>query len=108
MHFHAMYRTSLYRFFLQVLNQKCDEAKKSLKWLRGTNFDVDFEVQKIKEFQSIQKHSSWKILFTERINLKALFITLGLVTSFQMSGVGAIMMYTAGIFEVSDIQYQNL
>lgn len=52
------------------------------------------------EFQATQKENKWTTLFTEKINGKALLISLGLVTAFQMSGIGAVMQYAANIFHV--------
>lgn len=80
-----------------------DDARKSLYWLRGRNFNIDQEIAQIIEFQTARKQHKWSILFTEKSNRKALFIVLGLITAYQMSGITVVITEAANIFRVYNI-----
>lgn len=81
------------------------KAKKSLQWLRGPDTDISQEFGEIEK--SAQQHGmsedspGFKSLFN-KIYIKPLFISLGLMFFQQMTGINAFMFYTVQIFQVSE------
>lgn len=80
---------------------KISTAKKSLQWLRGTNYDVDVELASIRD--NIKESSLHKAKLSDLINCKAssraMFISLGLMVFQQLSGINAVLFYAKKIFE---------
>lgn len=78
------------------------KAKKSLQWLRGPDTDISQEFGEIEK--SAQQHGmsedspGFKSLFN-KIYIKPLFISLGLMFFQQMTGINAFMFYTVQIFQ---------
>lgn len=82
---------------------KSGEARKALEMLRGPEYDVDREISNIKEELDAanQNKASIKDLFSSRANVNALIIGLSLMLFQQLSGVNAVIFYTADIFKAS-------
>ncbi|XP_014485614.1 PREDICTED: facilitated trehalose transporter Tret1 isoform X2 [Dinoponera quadriceps] len=80
-----------------------DAARKSLMRLRGLYYDIESEVQMLRE--SIEETRRNKVSFTVAIQSRAakkgLVIAFGLMLFQQMSGVNAIIFYASDIFEES-------
>ncbi|XP_018025267.1 facilitated trehalose transporter Tret1-2 homolog isoform X2 [Hyalella azteca] len=76
-----------------------EEAYRSLCWLRGTNADVDAELQDIlmNHEMSASQSSSVKELFTKQY-FKPFAIALLLMSFQQLSGINAVIFYSVSIF----------
>lgn len=79
---------------------KDNEARKVLKRLRGSHYDVDAELKVMK--QTIENDARVKIPFTQSIKKKAtqraFLISFGLMFFQQLSGINAVIFYTGDIF----------
>nr|CAD7410226.1 unnamed protein product [Timema poppensis] len=77
-----------------------DYAHKSLKWLRGHD-DVNRELELIQDAveEEMKNRGTYKDLFGNRVNLRALIIVAGLLIGQQFSGINAILFYAQSIFE---------
>lgn len=82
---------------------KEDEARKALRRLRGSAYDVDAELKVLKAV--IENDARSKVPFTESIKRKAtqraFLISFGLMFFQQFSGVNAVIFYTGDIFEAA-------
>lgn len=80
-----------------------EDARKSLKFFRGKHYNIDFEINEIRE--TIEKARREKLSFVEGFSTKAaklgLVISLGLMLFQQFSGVNAVIFYTSQIFEAA-------
>lgn len=84
-----------------IAKGKKEEAAKSLRWLRGDEYDISQELAELQEqHEDDQKNKiSFYAALGRRSTKKALFISLGLMFFQQMSGVNAVIFFTKGIFE---------
>lgn len=80
---------------------KEDAARSSLLWLRGSNYNVEHELQSQKA--SLEEASNNNISFMVAIRSKAavkgLIIAYGLMFFQQLSGVNAVIFYSGQIFK---------
>ncbi|XP_006890445.1 PREDICTED: solute carrier family 2, facilitated glucose transporter member 2 [Elephantulus edwardii] len=91
--------------YLYISLEKEDEARKSLKRLRGCE-DVTkdiTEIKKEKEEASSEKKITVKQLFTNPSYRKAILVALMLHMAQQFSGINGIFYYSTGIFQVAGI-----
>ncbi|XP_069693151.1 facilitated trehalose transporter Tret1-like [Periplaneta americana] len=88
--------------FLLSKNRK-DDAKKALQWFRGKDYDVEDELTKMLDtIQEAERNkASLGDLLSSRGTVRALIVSLGLMTFQQMSGVNAVIFYSGKIFEAS-------
>lgn len=93
--------TYFLRKFLKAYIGKLDEARKSLKWLRGSSYNPEKEIQDIIEFQNTQETKGFKAFFEEQINRKILFIGVIMFMGYEFSGMNAVLFYTTSIFTVN-------
>lgn len=86
-----------------VSKGKKDEAAKSLRWLRGRDYDYSGELSELQaQFDADRKNkTSLGAALARRATIKAIFISLGLMFIQQMSGINAIIFYTQDIFEAA-------
>lgn len=79
------------------------EASRSLKRLRGRD-DVDDELLQLHQVVSeeMSKPSTWHELFTNKSNVKAMLIVVGLKSAQQLSGISAFLVYSELIFTDAD------
>ncbi|XP_048508493.1 facilitated trehalose transporter Tret1-like [Athalia rosae] len=85
-----------------LMNDRVEQATKSLQWLRGTK-NVKSEVEKIKagiEYD-LQNAAHIKDLILVPGNRMALIIINGVVLTQQLSGITAILTYSGTIFEAA-------
>ncbi|KAJ8958037.1 hypothetical protein NQ318_002043 [Aromia moschata] len=82
-----------------MMRGKEEKSKRSLRWLRGTAFNVDKEHVELQNSlrQPYNQNERMRILFSRNI-LKLLFIVLGLMFFQQMTGINAVIFYTTKIF----------
>lgn len=92
-----------------LMRGRFEDARRSLQIFRGTR-DVDVELNRIHDAVIEQSKNSGKFvdLFKVKSNRKALFITLGLRTVQQFSGVMAITFYAKIIFSESSHLSSNI
>lgn len=88
--------------YLVIKNRNAD-AIKSLKWLRGNDYDPSSEIDELKEHmsQEMNEKVSFKDAIKERSSISALVIGLGLLYFQQMCAINAILFYATTIFSVS-------
>lgn len=82
--------------------QRKEEAQNSLQWLRGRNCNIDAELTEMRisaNRTAAERRASFFDLFRNRVTLKALCITLGLMVFQQLSGINAIIFYSQNIFQ---------
>ena len=87
------------------------KARKALQWLRGPDADVTQEFNEIEKANQVNKSQEPPTFTTiyNRMYMKPLLISLGLMFFQQMSGINAYMFYTVKIFKVrSRACLQNL
>lgn len=88
---------------------KKEEAAKSLKWLRGSEYDFSQELADLQTQHEEDRKNKVSIVaaFGRRATQKALFISLGLMFFQQMSGVNAVIFFTKNIFESAGSQLDS-
>lgn len=81
-----------------------EAAAKSLKWLRGSEYDYSGELADLQaQYESEKKNKvSLMTALSRRSTIKAMFISLGLMFFQQMSGINAVIFFTKDIFEAAD------
>lgn len=78
-----------------------EEARKALQWLRGSTYNIEREIKEIKDGLADQKETgtvSLKAMFTEAVYRKPTIIMLMLMVIQQLGGINAIIMYLTSIF----------
>lgn len=88
--------------YLMIQNQEY-EAKKSLLWLRGKEYDPSDEIEELKMSLSdeMTEKVSFSVAIKERSSIIALVIGIGLLYFQQMCMINAILFYSTTIFGVS-------
>lgn len=83
---------------------KKEAAAKSLKWLRGNEYDYSQELAELQAQHEADKKNkvSLAAALSRRSTLKAIFISLGLMFFQQMSGINAVIFFTKDIFDAAD------
>lgn len=97
--------TIVFQFYNNLDEQK--KARKALQWLRGPNADVtqEFnEIEKANQANKSQDPPTFTTIFN-RMYVRPLLISLGLMFFQQMSGINAYMFYTVKIFQVYYLFY---
>lgn len=78
-----------------------DEATEALRKLRGSTYNVEPELKRLKKELDDADNSSWRAL--KRPNtLRALAITCGLMVFQQLSGINALIYFTTTIFQKAE------
>lgn len=97
---------NIFCFYLQIIKNKDEDAVKSIQWLRGKDYEYRAEIEELRETQEKIKQNqvSWMEGLSRPVTRKALFISLGLMFFQQLSGINAVIFYSAKIFEVSIFQ----
>lgn len=86
-----------------VAQGRADEAVRSLRWLRGSQYDYSDELSELQAEQDRQRYSNvslWQAL-NRRATRRALFISMGLMVFLQLSGINIVMFYTVSIFDAA-------
>nr|XP_036216339.1 facilitated trehalose transporter Tret1-2 homolog isoform X1 [Bactrocera oleae] len=84
-----------------IIKNKDEDAVKSIQWLRGKDYEYRAEIEELRETQEKIKQNqvSWMEGLSRPVTRKALFISLGLMFFQQLSGINAVIFYSAKIFE---------
>lgn len=83
---------------------KKEAAAKSLKWLRGSQYDYSHELAELQAQNEADKKNkvSLAAALSRRSTIKALFISLSLMFFQQMSGINAVIFFTSDIFKAAE------
>ena len=86
-----------------IIENRNDEASKSLKWLRGAHYNPQLEIDELKkEFLENESHKgSFSELLKKRGTRHALLIGFGLMFFQQMAGINVVIFYSTSIFKVN-------
>lgn len=84
-------------------NNKRAQAEKSLRILRGSSYNINVELNELQNDinKSMQAQSSVMELITRKATVKGLVVSLGLMIFQQLSGVNAVIFYSANIFQAA-------
>ncbi|XP_071445142.1 facilitated trehalose transporter Tret1 isoform X2 [Hetaerina americana] len=87
---------------------KVEEAKKSLRWLRGKEYDFEAELAEMQVSAENAAESKRNVniisALTARATINALVISLGLMIFQQLSGINAVIFYTDTIFQAANVK----
>lgn len=88
-----------------IAKDRKEDAAKSLKWLRGSQYDYSAELAELQAQCEADKKNkvSLSVALSRTATKKALFISLSLMFFQQMSGINAIIFYTSDIFRDAKI-----
>jgi SP family facilitated glucose transporter-like MFS transporter 8 len=82
------------------MKEKSQQATKSLKWLRGDQYDPTEEIAELQN--DIEDRKAQTLTFTQAMSrkttIRGLIISLGLMFFQQVSGINAVIFYTNDIF----------
>jgi MFS family permease len=85
-----------------VVEKRENDAMKSYKWLRGSGYDPQEEIDELK--REVEENETNKVSFKEVLKKKstmnALAIGFGLMFFQQASGINIVIFYSTNIFEV--------
>ncbi|KAH8372199.1 hypothetical protein KR093_010563 [Drosophila rubida] len=84
-----------------VSKNRSEAAVKSIQWLRGKEYDYGPEMEELHQVDREireQQVNIWSAL-TRPVTIKAMSISLGLMFFQQVSGINAVIFYSAGIFK---------
>ncbi|XP_073947624.1 solute carrier family 2 member nebulosa isoform X4 [Choristoneura fumiferana] len=92
-----------------VMKGRNDEARDALINLRGRNYDVDSELNNLREKDDEAKRNpiSFKSAITKKTAVKALVICYALMLFQQLSGINAVIFNTSAIFESAGAAIQS-
>lgn len=78
-----------------------DEAAKSFKWLRGSEYDYSAELAELQVEHREKQAAKVSIMsaLMRKASIKALGISMGLMFFQQMSGINAVIFYSGAIFK---------
>lgn len=90
--------------YFYVIKYRPEDAVKSLKRLRGEQYNYHDELNEmcIEHERMIQRQRSLLSILRQTAAKRALMITLVLVLLTQLSGINAVIFYTAFIFQASE------
>lgn len=88
-------------YYMQKGNEPA--ARASLKWLRGSHYNIEHELKAIKNSSttSVSTSISFTTAICSRIAVKSVTIAFGLLLFQEVSGVDAILFYSSTIFDKS-------
>ncbi|KAF4520531.1 hypothetical protein B566_EDAN008728 [Ephemera danica] len=94
---------------LLVTKGRTDEARASLRRLRGPHYNVDVELRQLEAAAAADRvaaadESLLRLIRRSRGIRRGLGVTLGLMTCQQLSGISAVLSYTATIFSAAGSQ----
>lgn len=81
-----------------------EDAAKSLRWLRGSEYDYSEELALMQQQHEAEKENKTSIVqaLKRRSTKKAIFISLGLMFFQQMSGINAVIFFAGDIFKAAN------
>jgi MFS family permease len=94
--------------FYFITKNREDEARKSLRWLRGASYDISSEIDELKNSLKSQETVTFTAAIKERASISALVIGMGLLFFRHMSCIIPILFYATTIFAVSWNMFMNI
>lgn len=90
--------------YYHIMKNRPESAEKSLKWLRGSDYNINEELMDIQIEHSLmmQNQSSALTILSKSATKRALTISLVLVFLIQFSGINAVIFYTSEIFGMAN------
>jgi SP family facilitated glucose transporter-like MFS transporter 8 len=91
-----------------VIKDRSDDARTSLKWLRGADYDPTEEIAELENEKEERRamNLSFREAFSRRSTIRACIISFGLMFFQQMSGINAVIFYTTDIFSAAQTELQ--
>lgn len=86
-----------------VAKGRVEDARRSLQWLRGKNYNIEKEMRDLTRSQAESDRTGGNA-FGQLATLKympAILISLGLMLFQQLSGINAVIFYAASIFKMA-------
>ena len=85
-----------------VIQKRESEAVQSYKWLRGSSYEPQSEIDELKQdiLESENNKVSMKEVFGRKSTIRALTIGFGLMFFQQMSGINVVVFFSTTIFKV--------
>lgn len=106
----ALFFSSIFAFMPEspiYLQDKNKDAKvvKTLKWLRGKNYDPTEEVKELNGtlIEEKSNNASFMEIISKKNNLKSLYVGMGLIFFLEMSAINIVAFYATMIFDVRNI-----
>lgn len=95
--------------YYYVMQNQCESAEKSLKWLRGDQYNFNNELTgiQIEHDLMIQNRTSLITALKKPATKRALMISLLLLLFTQLSGINAVIFYTSKIFERAHVGIES-
>lgn len=90
---------------MHVNNNRIEESIKSIKFLRGENFDYDKEIEELK-IQKLQRGKTFKEIFIVKATRRAFTMMMILFLFFQMSGINVMVFYSTMIFTEANVMLE--
>lgn len=92
-----------------IIKNQTEKAERSLKWLRGSDYNYNDELIEIQiEQELIRQHQgNFFTALKKSATRRALMITLCLLALTQFSGINAVIFYTGFIFEQSHANIES-
>lgn len=87
-----------------VSRRKNEEAVRSLRWLRGPQYDYSDELSELQTEQDRTRYGNntlWTAL-RRKATIRALCISIGLMFFLQLSGINIVIFYTGSIFKAAN------
>lgn len=90
--------------YFYVMKNRAENAEKSLKWLRGEQYDFNDELTEIQiEHDLINRNrTNWIAALNKSSTKRGLMISLLLLLFTQLSGINAVIFYTDWIFKAAN------
>lgn len=87
-----------------VSKERKEDAIRSLKWLRGSQYDYDSELTELidEHNERVAQKISFIGAFKRRSTVMGMIIIMGLMFFQQMSGINAVIFYTGFIFTAAN------
>lgn len=91
------------------MKNRTEDARESLKWLRGNDYNFNDEINEIQLEHDLmtRNRTTFFAALKKPATKRALMITLILVFLTQMSGINAVIFYTASIFQEANVPVES-
>ncbi|XP_067212062.1 facilitated trehalose transporter Tret1-2 homolog isoform X2 [Linepithema humile] len=92
-----------------LTKNKEEAARKSMRFFRGPDFDIEPEIEAFQEQVEISKQQKFNIsIFMKKPVLKTLGVAYGLMFAQQFSGINAMIFYGVSILEATGVGMESL
>lgn len=94
-----------------MMKDREEDAIKSIKWLRGENYDSKIEIENLKSELRIDDNSpkiSMVKAFSQPNAIWSIVVVMGMITVQQFSGISVVLFFTTNIFIVRSLKLFSL